>query len=68
VQVRFRDRPTLDLAAIHGSYVYEVNFYVGLFPPGWVPVEVTTIDAQGRRLAGCAIDPSVSTLPRCPGN
>jgi hypothetical protein len=48
-----------------GSYV--VNLYIGLFPPGWVPVEVTAYDANGRQVAGCALDPSAATLGRCPG-
>jgi hypothetical protein len=69
VRVRFRDRPDLlDVPVIHGSHTYLVNFYVGLFPPGWVPVEVTAFDAEGRQLAGCAVDPSASALPRCPGS
>jgi hypothetical protein len=69
VRVRFRDQPTiLDVPAIYGLYRWDVNFYVGLFPPGWLPVEVTSFDAEGRQLAGCAIELSASRLPRCPGN
>jgi hypothetical protein len=61
VRVRFRDRPgLLDLAVVQSWAGYEVNFYVGLFPHDWTPVEVTAYDAAGRRLAACA-------LPRCPG-
>jgi hypothetical protein len=68
VRVRFRDRPDLlEVPVIHGTHTYLVNFYVALFPPGWAPVEVTAFDAEGRRLAGCAVDPSAGALPRCPG-
>jgi hypothetical protein len=68
VQVRFGDRPDLlEVPVIHGTHSYLVNFYVGLFPPGWAPVEVTAFDAEGRRLAGCAVDPSASALPLRPG-
>jgi hypothetical protein len=68
VRVRFRDRPALlDLPVIQSRPTYLVNLYVGIFPPGWTPVEVTAYDANGRRVAGCAIDPSSSTLPPCPG-
>jgi hypothetical protein len=68
VRVRFRDQPVLlDLPVIQSWGPYSVNVYVGLFPPGWAPVEVTAYDAAGRRVAGCALDPSASTLPPCPG-
>jgi hypothetical protein len=67
VRVRFRDRPILDVPVIHSANQYLVNFYVGLFPPGWTPIEVTAFDLEDRRLAGCAVDPSVGALPRCPG-
>lgn len=68
VRVRFRDRPALlDLPVIQSWAPYSVNLYVGLFPPGWAPVEVTAYDANGRQVAGCALDPSASTLPPCPG-
>ena len=67
VRVRFRDRPILDVPVIHSANQYLVNFYVGLYPPGWEPIEVTAFDMEDRRLAGCAVDPSVGALPRCPG-
>ena len=68
VRVRFRDQPALlDLPVIQSWSTYVVNLYVGLFPPGWAPVEVTAYDANGRQLAGCALDPSASTMGPCPG-
>ena len=69
VRVRFRDRPSpSDVPVVHTLQTYEVNLYVGLFPPGWVPVQVTAFDATDRQLAGCALQPSAGTaaLPRCP--
>jgi hypothetical protein len=67
VRVRFRDQPILDVPVIHSANQYLVNFYVGLFPPGWEPIEVTAFDLEDRQLAGCAVEPSVGALPRCPG-
>jgi hypothetical protein len=68
VRVRFRDQPALlELPVIQSWGSYVVNLYIGLFPPGWVPVEVTAFDANGRQVAGCALDPSAATLGRCPG-
>jgi hypothetical protein len=69
VRVRFRDRPSpVDVPVIHTLRTYLVNLYVGLFPPGWVPVQVTAFDANDRQLAGCALQPpaGAATLPRCP--
>jgi hypothetical protein len=61
VRVRFRDLPTLlEVPVIQSWAGYDVNIYVGLFPPGLVPTEVTAYDAAGRQLATCA-------PPRCPG-
>jgi hypothetical protein len=68
MRVRFRDRPApLDLPVIQSRPTYLVNLYVGIFPPGWTPVEVTAYDANGRQVAGCALDPSAAPLPNCPG-
>jgi hypothetical protein len=68
VRIRFRDRPApLDLPVIQSRPTYSVNLYVGIFPPGWTPVEVTAYEANGRQVAGCALDPSASPLPNCPG-
>ena len=68
VRVRFRDQPTLlDLPVIQSWSTYVVNLYVGLFPPGWVPVEVSAYDAAGRRLAGCALDPPAGPVAQCQG-
>jgi hypothetical protein len=62
VRVRFRDRPSLmEVPAIQTGRQFQVNLYVGVFQAGWEPVELTAFDAEGRRLAGCA-------LPNCPGN
>ena len=61
VRVRFRDRPSLlEVPAVLTGRQFQVNLYVGVFPPGWTPVELTAYDAAGRRVAGC-------TLPNCPG-
>ena len=69
VRVRFRDQPAaLDIPVIQSWAGYLANLYVGLHPPGWVPVEVTTFDATGRRLAGCTIGSRGGVLPRCPGS
>jgi hypothetical protein len=68
VRVRFRNRPSpVDVPVIHSFQLYQVNLYLGLFPPGWVPVEVTAFDPDERQLAGCAVEPSVGALPPCPG-
>ena len=68
VRVRFTENRSIpEVPVIHSANQYLVNFYVGLFPPGWEPIEVTAFDAEGRQLAGCAVDPLVGALPRCPG-
>jgi hypothetical protein len=74
VRVRFADqpvfgpRPILDVPVIQVANQYLVNFYVGLFPRDWMPVEVTAYDAEDRRLAGCAFMRSMpDVLPPCPG-
>lgn len=68
VRVRFRDRPALlEVPVIQSWGSYAVNVYVGLFPPGWVPVEVSAYDAAGRRLAGCALDPPAGPVAQCQG-
>ena len=60
--MRFDGRPLLlEVPAVLTGRQFGVNLYVGVFPPGWRPVELTTFDAQGRQLTGCA-------LPDCPGN
>jgi DNA-directed RNA polymerase specialized sigma24 family protein len=69
VRVRFsEDRPILDVPVIQAANQYLVNFYVGLYPPGWEPVEVTAFDGEGRQLAGCTFLRSrLDVLPPCPG-
>lgn len=70
VRVRFTEsnRPILDVAVIQAANQYLVNFYVGLFPRGWTPGEVTAFDAEGRQLAGCTFLPyRFDVLPPCPG-
>jgi hypothetical protein len=69
VRVRFsEDRPILDVPVIQAANQYLVNFYVGLYPPGWEPVEVTAFDGEGRQLAGCTFLRSrLEVLPPCPG-
>jgi hypothetical protein len=62
VRVRFDGRPSLlEVPAVQTGRQFQVNLYVGVFPPGWRPVEVTAFDAGGRQLTGCA-------LPDCPDN
>ena len=68
MRVRFRDQPILDVPVIQVANQYLVNFYVGLFPRGWTPIEVTAFDLEGRRLAGCTFLRSrLDVLPPCPG-
>jgi hypothetical protein len=64
VRVRFRGRPSLlEVAVVQTRMQFGVNLYVGLFQPGWVPVELTAFDAEGRQLTGCAVGPRPG---RCP--
>jgi hypothetical protein len=67
VRVRFPDQPTLDVPVIQAANQYLVNFYVGLFPPAWTPIEVTAFDTEDRQLASCALNPPASAPPPCPG-